>query len=326
MVAAAVLAVFALLLSLGAIGARLGGEAADSAAGNDGLATRSTDDAVAEAPVFTEPGGGAIEESVPGLPSTTGPDIAITANVAITAADDQTMASTSDAVALLASRNGARIAAQSGYTGGFPNGIVEDDATAWNLVVRLRVPPASTDALLADLAELGTVTSSDRTDEDLTAAVADTESRVQSARISLARVQALMEKATTLDEILRLEQELSIRQADLDAQLATAAALADRTTEADITLSITGAAGTGTPADEDTNPFLAGWNAGVDLLLGGLAMLATAAGFLLPLLPILLLIGAAGVLAWRRHRGAAPASAQAAAPAAATHPAETAAE
>ena len=298
--AGAVLAVLALLLALGAVGSRLDGTR-DAVGPADWLSAGVGEDA-AESPILSEPGAARAEQESSGLPTAAGPDIAITAQASITAPAEQGMASASDAVAALAAVHGARIAAQSGHSGGIPSGIVDDDPSTWYLTVRLRVPPANTDALLADLDQLGTVTSSDRTDEDLTAAVADTASRVESARISLARVQALMAQATTLDEVLRLEQELSVRQADLDAQLATAAALADRTTEADVTLTISGTSDPGVAADDDGNSFLTGWNAGVDLLLAGLSMVAAATGFLLPFVPLLLVAAVLGWLAWHRVR------------------------
>ena len=53
--------------------------------------------------------------------------------------------------------------------------------------------------------------------QDVTDAYTDTQARIEPMKDSIARVRALMAKATDLQQIVLLESELTRRQADLDS-------------------------------------------------------------------------------------------------------------
>jgi hypothetical protein len=166
-------------------------------------------------------------------------------------------------------------------------------------VTTLRVANSEVDALLRDLRALGTVASSSRTAEDVTATVADVGARVASARASLTRVRLLMNRATSLADVVTLEAEMGKRQADLEALEAQQRALADQTALATVSVTLTSSAAP-VPAAEDTG-FLAGLHAGWSAFTGAMVVGLTVIGAVLPFLVVL---GAIGLLVWwwRRRR------------------------
>ncbi|MFD7990210.1 DUF4349 domain-containing protein [Streptomyces mexicanus] len=104
--------------------------------------------------------------------------------------------------------------------------------------VVLRVPAARYDEVLTALQGTGTLVERTARAQDVTDQVVDVDSRIRSQRASVARVRALMDKAGDLSEVVRLEGELSRREADLESLLAQQASLKDRTRLATITLSL----------------------------------------------------------------------------------------
>jgi Domain of unknown function (DUF4349) len=81
----------------------------------------------------------------------------------------------------------------------------------------LRVPAAAYDATIQTLTGLGTRISAQRTTQDVTDQVVDTTSRLSTARASIARVRTLLDRATSLGQVISLESELSKREADLES-------------------------------------------------------------------------------------------------------------
>jgi hypothetical protein len=149
----------------------------------------------------------------------------------------------------------------------------------------LRVDNADVDALLRDVAGLGTVEASTRSSADVTGEVADVDARVRNAEASLARVRALMGKATSIGDIVALEGELSRRQADLEALQARQRTLADQTAQATVTVRLY-SADAPAPEEEQTG-FLAGLSAGWDAFTGALVVALTVLGALVPFLLVL---------------------------------------
>jgi hypothetical protein len=158
------------------------------------------------------------------------------------------------------------------------------------------------DALLADVARLGTVEATTRTSDDVTADVADIDARVRNAQASLARVRALMSRATSIGDVVALEGELSKRQADLEALEARQRALADQTAQATVTVRLLGSDAPA-PAPAESSGFLAGLRAGWDAFTSLVAGTLTVAGAVLPFLLVLVPVGFA-VWAVRRRRRA----------------------
>jgi hypothetical protein len=168
----------------------------------------------------------------------------------------------------------------------------------------LRVPSTGLDRLVDDLAALGTVLARSAHTEDATAQVVDLDSRVATQRASVTRVRALLAQAASVGDVVAVESELARREADLESLERRLAALRDRVALSTLTVELRGAPA---PPPAAAPP---GFGAGLGAGWAGLRVLgtalATAAGFLLPFLPLLAV--AAGVV-WavvrrrRRRRG-----------------------
>lgn len=189
-------------------------------------------------------------------------------------------------------------------------GYVSDESTTGGAddpfsTLTLRVPKEGYAGLLTDLAELGELSSRELATEDVGDQIVDTESRVETQRESVDRVRELMAEAETLDEIVRLESELSTRQAELESLEARLESLRGQTALATITLELYRE---GQPAPEpeeedDDRPSV------LDALLGGLdfvwlmlVWVAIAVGAALPVVALL----AALWLLWRLVRPRLP--------------------
>jgi hypothetical protein len=173
-------------------------------------------------------------------------------------------------------------------------------------VLTLRVPePKLDDAITAVTAtgtELSRITSSD----DVTAALADLESRERSQQASVDRVRALMAKASTLQDVVLLESELSRRETDLEAAQASRRALADQAAQATLTVTLT----TGTAPAPEPQPdkgFVAGLHRSWHAVQVSTTVLLTVLGALLPVGLALAVIGWPAYLLTRRLRARRPA-------------------
>ena len=165
----------------------------------------------------------------------------------------------------------------------------------------LRLDNADVDALLVDIAKLGTIETATRTSDDVTADVADVGARVRNAEASVARIRALMSRATRIGDVVALEGELSKRQSDLEALQARQRALADQTAQATVTVRLYGASAPAAVTTTSTG-FLTGLRSGWDSFTGFMAGALTVAG---AFVPWLLLLVPLGLLVWvvaRRRR------------------------
>ncbi len=218
--------------------------------------------------------------------------IVVRADVAVRVTD--VARSTTDLGALAAAHH-ATIASQSTSSGIAPDPIPYPTASDGSVAcpstgcptsyasstTTLRVDNAAVDALLADVARLGTVEATTRTSDDVTADVADIDARVRNAQASLARVRALMSRATSIGDVVALEGELSKRQADLEALEARQRALADQTAQATVTVRLLGSDAPA-PAPAEASGFLAGLRAGWDAFTSLVSGTLTVAGAVAP--------------------------------------------
>lgn len=170
----------------------------------------------------------------------------------------------------------------------------------------LVVPGTKLDSVLTDLEELGTRIDRKISIDDVTDEVVDVDSRVKSQRRSVIRARALLDRANTISEIVRVEEELADREEELESLLARQEALQGQVAMAPITLALLPTKPKPKPSksDDDDEPvgFLAGLAGGWDAFVTVLTGLATAVG---AAAPFLLVFGlpALGVLwAWRRRR------------------------
>jgi polyhydroxyalkanoate synthesis regulator phasin len=176
---------------------------------------------------------------------------------------------------------------------------VEKDA-AWLVV---RVPVTRLDGVVDDLAATGTVTARSARAEDATDQVVDLDSRVATQQASLTRVRALLEKATSIGDVVALESELAAREADLDSLQRRLAAVRDQVALSTVTVELRRPAAPPAPAGPPAG-FGSGLGAGWDGLKAVGTAVAVVAGFLLPFLPLLALAAAAVVAVRRRARRA----------------------
>ena len=183
----------------------------------------------------------------------------------------------------------------------------------------LRVPAEQYDAVVDKLAALGELTNRTETSQDVTAQVADVDSRVASMTASVARVRALLAAATDISDVISIESELAVREANLESLQQQQAALSGQVALSTISMTLTAVtkdAASTEPVTQDGG-FVAGLKSGWAALLGFLSGFAGVFGVLLPFLP--LIIGA-GLLIWwlirRSRRRSRPAQTEPAA----THP------
>lgn len=176
----------------------------------------------------------------------------------------------------------------------------EDGEAAWVRMV-LRIPSDAFTAAFDDIEELAELTSSSASAEDVTSEVIDTEVRIRAQRRSLQRVEVLLDRATSIGDIVRIEAQLTDRQAALDSLEQRAAYLADQTSMSTVTVSIERASTEG-PAAEEDDGFLAGLSGGWSAMVGFTTGLATATGWLLPFLGLVALVAVPGWLVWRGRR------------------------
>lgn len=165
----------------------------------------------------------------------------------------------------------------------------------------LRVPAAELDGVEETLSELGVVTLSQDTAQDVTTEYRDVDARIRTLEASAERLRDLISEAGSVDSIVGLERELASREADLDALKARMQVLSEDVARSTITLHLAEES----EDLEQTGPrtgFVGGLQSGWEAFLGSIAVLLTALGAILPfaVAAAVLLIP---VLWWRRRRG-----------------------
>jgi hypothetical protein len=176
----------------------------------------------------------------------------------------------------------------------------------------LKVPPTQFRPVLDQLSGLGKQLSLSSTTEDVTSQAVDVESRLRSQRASVARLQALLAKATTVGAIVQVEGELSRREADLEALEAQQKSLSELVDLATINVSfVAPEVKIAPPVEKDNLGFLSGLRGGLNALLVVVVVALTAAGALLPFAITLALVGVPTWLVLRARRHPAPAPAPA---------------
>jgi Domain of unknown function (DUF4349) len=161
----------------------------------------------------------------------------------------------------------------------------------------LRIPTAKLDTVIDELAALGHVTTRSGSTVDVTEDAVDLDARVASQRASVERVRALLAQAKSIGDVVSIESELTRREADLDSLTNRLTALRGQVALATLTVDVGhGAAIAPPPAP---GGFLGGLAAGWDGLRALGAGVGAVAGFVLPFLPVLALLGA---IAWFGRR------------------------
>lgn len=178
----------------------------------------------------------------------------------------------------------------------------ESGEPAWTRMV-LQVPSAEFDRAMADLKEVAELESATTTQEDVTGEMIDTRTRMRVQQRSIARISLLLDRAQSIGDIMRIEGQLSQRQARLDSLKRRLAYLSAQTSMSTITVHIDQAATAGSePGEDDEQGFVAGLRAGWSALASFAGGLATVAGALLPWAVVIALLGPPLWLAGRALR------------------------
>ncbi|MFC8504075.1 DUF4349 domain-containing protein [Pedococcus sp. NPDC057267] len=166
--------------------------------------------------------------------------------------------------------------------------------------ITVSVPSDKLDTVVADLASVGTVLRSTTASEDVGSQIVDTQSRLETMRVSVARVRAFLDQAKGLDQVVTLEAELTRRESDLEALEAQLASLKDSVAMSPVQVSLTTQPEVVQPRKADTG-FLAGLRSGWDAFTGSATVALTVVGAVLPFAVLLALVGLP-VLVWLRRR------------------------
>jgi Domain of unknown function (DUF4349) len=168
----------------------------------------------------------------------------------------------------------------------------------------LKVPPGRMDAVLDQLARLGTEQSRTSTTQDVTEDVADIGSRVATMQASIARVRAILSRAEKIGDVVSVEGELSRRTTELESLQARQRALAGQVNFATITLQLRASQTAPAPAP-DRAGFAGGLRDGWHAFTATLGWVLTAFGAVLPFLLLATPVAVAWLLR-RRRLSAAP--------------------
>ncbi|PWN02635.1 hypothetical protein DJ010_13105 [Nocardioides silvaticus] len=170
----------------------------------------------------------------------------------------------------------------------------------------LRVPVDAFDKAFQDLEGVADLTSSNTGKEDVTTKVIDTKVRIRAQRRSLQRVEQLFDRAQSISDIIRIESQVSRRQADLESLERRLSYLNDQTSMSTISVNISLPPEKKEKTEEKKEPeeagFLAGLEDGWDGLKSFGTDLATLTGRLLPFATVLLVVGGPLWLLVRRLR------------------------
>ena len=296
------------LLAIGAISLALVTVAA-CGSGDDAGESSSSGDASTEVQRAADAGAMATDED--GLATTTntaasgagGGDQALTATpeLAVAAAGDRQQVFTAAADVKVESLDAA-VAEAAGAIGGLGRfAATEDvDVAGSNLAtIVYRVPAPQFRPALTALSRIGELRSQTIDSSDVTAQYADLEGRVTTLRTSIGRLQGFLGETTDVNQVASLEGELTRRESELESIEAQRRALADQVDLSTITVSFD--ATTASPATtSDRAGFSGGLDAGWDVAAGIVAGSMATVGFLLPFVPLLLVV--AGLVRWFRRR------------------------
>ncbi|MFG1868999.1 DUF4349 domain-containing protein [Micromonospora arborensis] len=198
----------------------------------------------------------------------------------------------------------ALVTRAGGFVGGDQRRSAQADAVA---ELQLRVPAAKFTAVVDEISKLGRQQSREISTEDATEAIVDLDARIISQRARVESARQLLARATSITDLVSLENELGRREADLASLEAKKRRLADLTALSTITVTLAGPAAKDTPEKEETG-FLAGLSGGWKAFVASLTVLLTVLGALLPWL-VAIGVPVAVLLLVLRQRRKAPAPA-----------------
>jgi hypothetical protein len=196
------------------------------------------------------------------------------------------------------------------------DGIIDSESTQHDRKGRIerstvvvRVPVERFKAAMTALQGLGTAEHSDSSAKDVTTEVIDVNERVETLENSLDRLQRFQRSAAGIDDLIRYEQQITEREAELQSLKSQQAYLADQTSMSTITLYLSVPDKfVPPPGALDDAGFLAGLKSGWNALQDTVVVALTVVGAVLPFALALALVGVPLVLLVRRTIRARPAA------------------
>ncbi|HEU5130430.1 MAG TPA: DUF4349 domain-containing protein [Glycomyces sp.] len=167
-----------------------------------------------------------------------------------------------------------------------------EDGGEWSsAVLTVRVPSEDFTEAMDELAGLADAETGRAVDtEDVTGQAVDLESAVATKSASLERVRALLGEASSVDEVLELEAELSDREAELASLESQLAELQERVALSTITYTVTAPVEDRRTGYTGPSGFVEGLGAGWSGLVGLLRAAAVVFGVLLPFTPLVAVV------------------------------------
>ncbi|SCL18660.1 DUF4349 domain-containing protein [Micromonospora inyonensis] len=190
----------------------------------------------------------------------------------------------------------ALVTAAGGFVGGDERRGVDEFARA-NL--ELRVPAERFTGVVDGIAKLGEQQWREVRTEDVTEETVDLDARIITQRARVESARRLLARASSISDLVSLENELGRREADLASLEAKKRRLADLTALSTINVSLSTEKGSRTSDEREETGFLAGLAAGWRTFLDSVTVLVTVLGALLPWLVVL---AVPVVLVWRAVR------------------------
>lgn len=184
--------------------------------------------------------------------------------------------------------------------GGFAG---KEDVKGDTATLTLHIPSNQFDKALEQLSNIvpDSVRARSQTAEDVTEQLVDVESRIATQRASVNRVRDLLAKASTVNEIVQIESEVTRREADLESLEKRRESLTGRVALSTVTVKVTKGTLAPPPATDDRSGFVGGLIDGWDAFLGTGGGLLRVLGAVLPFLIVLGPLGYVGWRWWRRR-------------------------
>ncbi|SCL27396.1 protein of unknown function [Micromonospora nigra] len=165
-----------------------------------------------------------------------------------------------------------------GFVGGDQRRSTAADAVA---TLELRVPAAAFAPVVEEIAGLGRQQRREIGTQDVTEETIDLDARIASQRARVDSARRLLARASSISDLVSLENELARRESDLASLEAKKRRLADLTALSTITVTLVGPDAT-TSDEEDEAGFLVGLSAGWRVFLTSVTVLLTVLGAVLP--------------------------------------------
>ncbi|PTA45710.1 DUF4349 domain-containing protein [Micromonospora sp. RP3T] len=188
------------------------------------------------------------------------------------------------------------VTAAGGFVGGDRRSSSSADARA---VLTLRVPADKFAGVIDQLAGYGRQERREIRTEDVTEQVVDLDARIATQRARVESARKLLAQASSVDQLVTLENEVGTRQADLAALEARKRRLADLTALSTITVTFLGRDAS-TAEDGADLGFLSGLGGGWAVFLTSVRVLLTVLGAVLPF-AVVIGVPLWFLLRWRRR-------------------------